>query len=51
MEIAVTGYGAVSPFGHGVKPLWDALVEGRSGVSVVERAGDLWGKVPIKIGA
>ncbi|GGK89021.1 3-oxoacyl-[acyl-carrier-protein] synthase II [Curtobacterium luteum] len=51
MDIVITGYGTVSPFGHGVDALWDALVAGRSGVHVLEREGDLWDRVPIRVGA
>lgn len=51
MDISITGYGAVSPFGHGVDTLWDALVAGRSGVRVLERPGALWAQVPIVVGA
>ena len=51
MDISITGYGAVSPFGHGVDVLWDALVAGRSGVHVLDRAGALWEQVPITVGA
>ncbi|MBA8990341.1 3-oxoacyl-[acyl-carrier-protein] synthase II [Curtobacterium pusillum] len=51
MDISITGYGAVSPFGHGVGALWDALVAGRSGVHVLERSGSFWEHVPIRVGA
>jgi len=51
VDISITGYGAVSPFGHGVDVLWDALVAGRSGVHVLDRAGALWEQVPITVGA
>ncbi len=51
MDISITGYGAVSPFGHGVEALWDALVAGRSGVRVLERAGARWEQVPVMVGA
>ncbi|WP_439691573.1 beta-ketoacyl-[acyl-carrier-protein] synthase family protein [Curtobacterium sp. SP.BCo] len=51
MGISITGYGAVSPFGHGVDVLWDALVAGRSGVRVLDRPGALWEHVPITVGA
>jgi 3-oxoacyl-[acyl-carrier-protein] synthase II len=51
VDISITGYGAVSPFGHGVDDLWDALVAGRSGVHVLERPGALWEQVPILVGA
>ncbi|WP_420367742.1 beta-ketoacyl-[acyl-carrier-protein] synthase family protein [Curtobacterium sp. L1-20] len=51
MDISITGYGAVSPFGHGVDALWDALVAGRSGVHVLDRAGAQWDGLPIRVGA
>ncbi|MDM7892226.1 beta-ketoacyl-[acyl-carrier-protein] synthase family protein [Curtobacterium caseinilyticum] len=51
MDISVTGYGAVSPFGHGVRPLWDALIAGQSGVRQLDRQGALWEQVPIRVGA
>jgi len=51
VDISITGYGAVSPFGHGVDVLWDALVAGRSGVRRLDRSGSLWEQVPIRIGA
>jgi len=51
VDISITGYGAVSPFGHGVDALWAALVAGRSGVHVLERTGALWEQVPILVGA
>ncbi|NIJ05796.1 beta-ketoacyl-ACP synthase II [Frigoribacterium faeni] len=51
MDISVTGYGAVSPFGHGVDPLWDALLAGSSGVRQLDRDGALWEQVPIRVGA
>lgn len=51
MDISITGYGAVSPFGHGVDALWDALVAGRSGVHVLDRSGARWDGLPIRVGA
>ncbi|MBO9050019.1 beta-ketoacyl-[acyl-carrier-protein] synthase family protein [Curtobacterium flaccumfaciens] len=51
MDIVITGFGSVSPFGHGVAPLWDALVAGRSGVRALHRDGVLWEQVPIRVGA
>lgn len=51
MDIVITGYGSVTPFGHGVDALWDALVAGRSGVHVLDRSGQLWDRVPIRVGA
>jgi 3-oxoacyl-[acyl-carrier-protein] synthase II len=51
VDISITGYGAVSPFGHGVDALWDALVAGRSGVHVLDRSGPLWDALPIRVGA
>jgi 3-oxoacyl-[acyl-carrier-protein] synthase II len=51
VDIAITGYGAVTPFGHGVDPLWDAMVAGRSGVRQLDVSGPKWDPVPITIGA
>ncbi len=51
MDIVITGSGTVSPFGHGVDVLWDALVAGRSGVHALDRDGGLWDRVPIRVGA
>jgi len=34
-RVVVTGMGALTPFGVGVEPFWDALIEGRSGVRPV----------------
>lgn len=51
MDISITGYGAVSPFGHGVDALWGALVAGRSGVRALDRSGPLWDQLPIRVGA
>ncbi|MGN6409342.1 MAG: beta-ketoacyl-[acyl-carrier-protein] synthase family protein [Curtobacterium sp.] len=51
MHISITGYGAVSPFGHGVDTLWDALVDGRSGVRELDHTGSHWDQVPIRVGA
>ncbi len=33
-RVVVTGVGAVTPFGVGVDTFWDALIEGRSGLSM-----------------
>jgi 3-oxoacyl-[acyl-carrier-protein] synthase II len=33
----VTGLGAVSPLGHSVNELWDALLSGKSGISAISR--------------
>jgi 3-oxoacyl-[acyl-carrier-protein] synthase II len=51
VHISITGYGAVSPFGHGVDTLWDALVDGRSGVRELDHTGSHWDQVPIRVGA
>ncbi|MCO6438843.1 MAG: beta-ketoacyl-ACP synthase II [Phycisphaerae bacterium] len=34
-RVVITGMGAVTPFGIGVDPLWDGLVQGRSGIRPV----------------
>ncbi len=34
-RVVITGMGAVTPFGVGVGPYWDALIEGRSGLSAI----------------
>jgi len=34
-QVVVTGIGSVSPFGLGLRPLWDAALEGRSGVGPI----------------
>ena len=34
-RVVVTGMGAVTPFGVSVARLWEALVEGRSGITPV----------------
>lgn len=34
--VVITGLGAVSAFGQGVRPLWEAVVEGRSGVRRIQ---------------
>lgn len=36
-RVAVTGMGVVTPLGIGVNRFWDALVQGRSGVHLVDR--------------
>jgi 3-oxoacyl-[acyl-carrier-protein] synthase II len=36
-RVVVTGMGVVSPLGVGVEPLWSGLLEGRSGVSRIDR--------------
>ncbi|GAF73737.1 unnamed protein product, partial [marine sediment metagenome] len=34
-RVVITGMGAVTPFGVTVDCFWDALIEGRSGVSPI----------------
>src|SRR5689334_12104429 len=51
MDVVVTGYGAVSPFGHGVQTLWEAMLLGRSGVRELQVEGSLWPQVPVRVGA
>lgn len=36
-QIVISGVGVVSCFGVGVDPLWDAMVEGRTGLQRIER--------------
>ena len=36
-RVVITGMGAVTPFGVTVDRYWDALVEGRSGISAITR--------------
>lgn len=40
-EVVVTGMGAVTPFGVGVKALWDGVRNGRSGVDWLQFSSDL----------
>ncbi|MEJ2426213.1 MAG: beta-ketoacyl synthase N-terminal-like domain-containing protein, partial [Candidatus Thiodiazotropha sp.] len=35
--IVITGMGIISPLGRGVKPVWQRLTEGRSGIRLIER--------------
>lgn len=45
-RIVVTGMGAVTPFGIGVNPFWDALLAGKSAVKETEN--ELWKKwIPV----
>ena len=44
----ITGVGAVSPLGVGVDPLWSALMEGRSGIRVLQ-SQDM-SRFPVQIG-
>ena len=37
-RVVVTGLGVVSSLGIGVEPFWDNLIEGVSGISLIERA-------------
>lgn len=41
-RVVITGLGAVTPFGVGVEPLWDALLEGRTALAPI-RAFDASG--------
>ena len=36
-RVVITGLGAVTPCGIGVKNFWNAMLEGKSGVSLIER--------------
>ena len=48
-DVAVTGIGVVSAFGHGVAPFWEGLVRGASALRSIARfpaGGPLGGEVP-----
>jgi 3-oxoacyl-[acyl-carrier-protein] synthase II len=51
MDIVITGYGAVSPFGIGVPALWDGLVAGKSAVREMVDLHPEWPELPVSIGA
>ena len=36
-RVVITGMGAVTPCGIGVKNFWNAMIEGKSGVSTIEQ--------------
>lgn len=46
-RVVITGMGSISPLGIGVQPLWNSLMEGKSGISITE-AFDLT-DFPVKI--
>jgi 3-oxoacyl-[acyl-carrier-protein] synthase II len=48
-EIVVTGLGATTPLGGDVKSFWVGLLEGRSGVVVLD--DDEWAELPVRIAA
>ena len=35
-RVVITGMGAVTPFGTGVKPLWDGVVENRLAITPID---------------
>ena len=41
MRIPITGVGALTPFGLGFEPLWEAICEGRSGITPLAEPLDL----------
>lgn len=45
-RVVITGMGAVSPFGCGVRKLWNGLFEGRSGISRIEELDHITGLRP-----
>lgn len=46
-RVVVTGLGMITPLGHDVKSTWDAIIKGKSGVSLIEHfdASDLSCKI------
>ena len=36
-RVVITGMGAVTPCGIGVKNFWNSMIEGKSGVSTIEK--------------
>ena len=36
-RVVITGLGAVTPCGIGVDKFWNAMLEGKSGVSLIDR--------------
>ena len=36
-QIAITGMGVVSPIGQGIEAFWAGLVNGVSGITIIER--------------
>jgi 3-oxoacyl-[acyl-carrier-protein] synthase II len=47
-RVVVTGIGPVTPVGIGVRPFWDALLGGRSGIAPIRRFDA--SELPVKIG-
>ena len=35
-RVLITGLGPISCYGIGIEPLWEAMVEGRSGIRLIE---------------
>jgi len=50
IRIAVTGLGAVTPLGNDVDTLWNALIEGRSGIRTMDRFAPRDGGLPFIAG-
>ena len=36
-RVVITGMGAVTPCGIGVKNFWNSMIEGKSGISTIEQ--------------
>jgi 3-oxoacyl-[acyl-carrier-protein] synthase II len=46
-EIVITGVGVVSPIGVGLKPFWESLCQGTSGIRALDELGGAEGPLPI----
>jgi 3-oxoacyl-[acyl-carrier-protein] synthase II len=47
-RVMITGFGALSPYGLGVQPLWENVRQGKSGIGLIERFDT--SEFPVKFG-